>query len=146
MLRDPGIKGSHNLIIDQQDIIVCDTMGHSVKIFDRASSELRRRIHLPDIPQVTRIKRRSEASPLMKNIGKLKHTPLKKAYYKMRLDKAVPALPLFVRGSDAVDDFLFVGFSPATVVMVHRHTGELIDIHQFSNDVFACVHGLRVVH
>jgi hypothetical protein len=145
VLHDPSIKGAHNLIINHDHILVNDTMGRKVKVYDRASGRLDREIDMLGFPEVMRIKRQSEAAPMVRKIAKLKHTPLKKAYYKLGLDKAVPALPLFVRGLDLFGDLLFVGFSPATIVVIHFPTGKLLDWHQFSHDVNACVHGLQVI-
>jgi hypothetical protein len=146
VLHDPSIRGSHNLIVNRDEILINDTLGRRVKIYDRATGRCKQEIDLLCYPEIARIKAESEASPLMKELAKLKHTPLKKAYYKLGLDKAVPALPLFVRGLAAVGDMLFVGFSPATIALFHRPTGDLLDLHQFTSDVRVCVHGLEVVH
>lgn len=146
VLHDPSIRGSHNLIVNRDEILINDTLGRRVRIYDRATGRCKQEIDLLCYPEIARIKAQSEASPLMKEVAKLKHTPLKKAYYKLGLDKAVPALPLFVRGLAAVGDMLFVGFSPATIALFHRPTGDLLDLHQFTNDVRVCVHGLEVIH
>jgi hypothetical protein len=145
VLHDPCLKGAHNLVINQDHILVNDTIGRKVKIYDRVSGQLDREIDLLSFPELAHIKRQSESAPMVRKIAKLKHTRLKKAYYKLGLDKAVPALPLFVRGLDQCGDSLFVGFSPATVAQFHYPTGKLLDLHQFSRDVNACVHGLQVV-
>jgi hypothetical protein len=143
VIHDPAIKGAHNLIITDEDIVINDTVGRKVRTYDRVSGKLKWDFDLLKMPEIAAIKRQSEGTPLMQEIAKLKHTPLRKAYYKLGLDRAVPALPLFVRGLDIVGDVMLVGFSPATVAMLNRYTGQLLDMHQFSKDVCATVHGLK---
>jgi hypothetical protein len=55
------------------------------------------------------------------------------------------ARPLYLRGLAINDEYIFAGFSPATIVRIDKKTGELIDYYFHSSDARVCIHGLTIV-
>ncbi len=152
VFQNPALKGAHNLAVDKSKLHITDTSGHRVFMYDTADGDFRLITDLNIFPAVQRIERQSRPSEWKKKLHLLKktplrllkHTPVRRWYYRAKLNQITPATPLFTRGLDVADDFAFVGFSPATIAMVNRHTGELLDMYQYSKDVKVCVHGLKV--
>ena len=52
------------------------------------------------------------------------------------------AKPLYLRGLSINEDYIFAGFSPATIACIDKRTGKLIDFYFHSNDMRVCIHGL----
>ena len=50
----------------------------------------------------------------------------------------------FLRGLALHGDYLFAGFSPATIFCIDRHSGKLVDAYFHSDDARDCIHGLAV--
>ena len=63
---------------------------------------------------------------------------------KRNLYPKIPPRPLFVRGMDLMDSFLFIGVSPASILQIDIQKNKLTDIYTFSNDVNVCVHGIKI--
>jgi hypothetical protein len=55
------------------------------------------------------------------------------------------ARPLYLRGLAIHENYIFAGFSPATIVCIDKRSGELIDYYFHSTDARVCIHGLTVV-
>jgi len=52
------------------------------------------------------------------------------------------ARPLYLRGLTITENYIFAGFSPATIVRIDKQSGELIDYYFHSTDARVCIHGL----
>ena len=52
------------------------------------------------------------------------------------------AKPLYLRGLSITPDYIFAGFSPATIVCIDKRSGKLIDYYFHSTDMRVCIHGL----
>ncbi len=164
-LCDPQLKGGHNLIVTDEEILVNDTRGHNVRIYDRSTKALRQQLSLDsydvvrdilarEMPAVQRKRRISEIKRT-KAVRTLKDAPLVKQLKNGHLQgvlrklglthSAAAAAPLFVRGLDMDTEHVFVGFSPGTIAQINRITGELVDMYRFSDDVRICIHGLRIM-
>lgn len=119
LVQDDELKGAHNLLIDNGLATVNDTKGKTVRTYDLRSGAMVRCIDLQ-----------------------------KDAYVRELAAKVPPepaAAPLFVRGLDRVGGHLFVGLSPATILMVDEKSGDVVDAYAHSEDVRVCIHGLAVV-
>lgn len=152
VLVDPCLKGAHNLVPDAHRLYITDTDGRKVHVYDTWTGHLDTVTDIRAFAEIRRIEDRCQPPAWKTHIHKLKrtplqmlkHTPIRRLYYKARLNEMTPAAPLFTRGLDVSGDVLFVGFSPATIAMVDRYTGALLDMYQYSKDVKVCVHGLKV--
>lgn len=149
-LRDPVLRGTHNLIVEEDGTLITnDTVGRGVRIYDIKTGMLRSVIDLTAFAEVRRIAGANlvSAGPLRRAALKLNRTVLRRVVDNVGLlQRRLPAIPLFVRGLDAARDDLFVGVSPAAILRINRHTGELVDLYQHSTDVHVAVHGLRVMN
>jgi hypothetical protein len=133
VIEDPSLRGAHNLLIEQNGTaFVDDTINRNVRVFDLPSRRERCKIDLTTFPAVQAIKRQSWFADVVTR--GLKQLGLKSPL----------ARPLFVRGIDRLDDNLFVGFSPATIVCIDRNRMQLVDLYQHSRDVGECIHGVHV--
>lgn len=166
VLQDPNLKGGHNLIITDDEILICDTRGHNVMIYDRATKALRECISLEKFAEVQVILQHEAAAMQHKaRVSQIKRTPvvahlrntslvkrLKRGSLREVLRKlglthaAAAAAPLFVRGLDIHNGHVFAGFSPGSIAQIHRATGKLVNLYQFSDDVRVCIHGLKVLN
>lgn len=152
VVRHDALKGSHNLVFRGDCIYNSDSLGKKVNVFSRITGEMVQQIDLLASAKIRKIHDASQASGWqhlfrsVKNttLNWLKHTPVRKLYYKAKMDKIVPALPLFVRGLDVVDGQVFCGFSPATVAQFDAESGRLVDLFQYTKDVATTVHGLKI--
>jgi len=130
VIEDKRLKGAHNIIYHGGNLLVNDTRGRSIRVYNKKGV-------------------------LIKNIELLKFSPIKNIFAPWRyrelpekvvnklLGKKTLAAPLFVRGLFTLDDNrVFVGFSPATIAEIDIEDEILIDFYQFSDDPTVCVHGL----
>jgi len=51
---------------------------------------------------------------------------------------------LYLRGLAITEEYIFAGFSPATIVRMDKKTGKLVDYYFHSTDARVCIHGLAV--
>jgi hypothetical protein len=135
VLQDRALRRGHNLLIEEDgSVIVNDTFGRAVRVYDLCTGKSERVISLTKFRLVRRSIVRHQLGYLAKGVLK-----------KLLLHQVSAPRPAFVRGLDRLGDLLFVGISPATILCVDRESGELIDSYRYSNDVAVCVHGLRVL-
>jgi len=52
------------------------------------------------------------------------------------------AKPLYLRGLSITPDYIFAGFSPATIVCIDKSSGMLIAYYFHSTDMRVCIPGL----
>lgn len=133
VVQDLAFKGGHNLrFLADGTLVVNGTFSRTVRFYDVATGRLKQAIDLLAFPWarwLTRWQRPRYA--------------LQHYLYRLGLQPK-PNWPLFVRGLEVTDDHLFVGVSPASIMQIDWRKNQLIDAFNYSSDVRACVHGLRV--
>jgi len=135
VLQDKNLVRSHNLVFLEDDILVAnDTYRQTVRIYDLTKREQINAFELSDFSWVRRLRRLAEFSNLP---GRLKQ--------KLGLHRESISRPIFVRGLARRDNLLFIGLSPASILCIDWHSGELLDAYQYSNDPRVCVHGLALL-
>lgn len=135
ILEEPGVKMGHNLIIREDGLaFVNDTRGHHVYLFDLVQRKLVRRINLLPFHPVGTYTRFYDFM-----------APVRKVLRKTGIYDAIQANPFFVRGLDLVDDKLFIGISPASILCVDWERSKVIDYFSYSTDVRQAIHGIKVV-
>lgn len=165
-LCDPGVRGGHNLIVSDDEILINDTREHRILIYNHHTRSIQQQISLEDYPEIRAILQRETPSlehkqriaqmKRTKVVRTLKKVPavrqLKQSRFREVLGRlglthgAAAATPLFVRGLDIHDDDIFVGCSPGTVAQINRTTGQILDIYRFSEDVRVCIHSLKIAN
>lgn len=119
VLADERLAGCHNLAFVGEAMLINDSRGSGLMVYDRRGS-LERRIDLLEFPEIKALRDKVRDANLQKR-------------------------PVFVRGLGAVNDRrVLLGISAATVVEIDLYTGELVDLFQYSPDVAVCVHGLAI--
>jgi len=135
VIQDEKLKHAHNLIIKEPGIAyINDTHRTVVREYDLARGEQIRAIDIKKMPRIKSLVFRSAVRAL-REMGVSFFSTRRKA----------TARPLYLRGLALHGDFIFAGFSPATIVCIDKKTGELVDYYFHSNDARVCIHGLTVV-
>lgn len=135
VIRDEKLKHAHNLLIEEPGIAwINDTRRTVVRKYELESG---RQIRAYDIRKMPGIK------PLLMRsaVRALRETG---AGFFSRRRKAT-ARPLYLRGLALHGDYIFAGFSPATIFCIDRNSGRLVDAYFHSDDARDCIHGLAVV-
>ena len=134
VIRDTRLKHAHNLLMHEPGVVtINDTRRTVVRQFDLASGAEIRHIDLRRTPGVKALLLRSGMRALRE---------LGPAFFSSR--RKATARPLYLRGLAMNDDFIFAGFSPATIVQIDRHSGEWVDSYFHSDDARVCIHGLAL--
>jgi len=129
----PALVGAHNLLFIGGRVLVNDTRGKRVLVFDPEGG-LVRAIDLLGFTAVARLHRRHRPRYLLQVAAK------------KLLGTRVVARPLFVRGLAHLEGSRFlVGISPATILEIDIDSGELLDQFRYSRDVRVCPHGLVAI-
>ena len=133
VVEDPAIIGSHNLIIiEDGTIFVNDTIHQTIKMYEM-NGELIKQINLQPFHHARR------------NLYWYKNTrPLRFFLKRTSLAGHLVSIPFSVRGMDIVEDNIFVGISPASVLCVNWKEAKLVDEFNYTSDNRVAVHGLRV--
>ena len=113
--------------------LINDTHRAVVRQYDIASGKQVRAIDIKKMPGIRLLLFRS-ARRALKEMGISFFGSHRKA----------TARPLYLRGLAVNDDYIFAGFSPATIARIDRKTGQLIDYYFHSSDARVCIHGLTV--
>jgi hypothetical protein len=133
-IRDNTMRHGHSLRFQEDGTaIVNNTFDRSIHIYDLQTKTLKRVIRLADFELVRTLVRKHQFIYVARGVLK-----------RLMLHQISAPRPIFVRGLDRLDDYLFVGISPASILCIDRQSGELVDHYCYSDDVAACVHGLRV--
>lgn len=134
VIQDKALKHAHNLIIEEDGTaFVNNTFVRATHIYNLKSKKLVHTINLSNFGLVRQLI--------------YKHTPgyvLRGILKKLSLHRAA-ARPVFVRGLEKLDNFLFIGISPATILCIDVNSGKLIDSFTYSKDVRSCIHGIKVL-
>lgn len=135
VIKDPALVKAHNLVfLNDGTVVVNDTLRHSVRIYEMHSGNLLRIINTDDYRWVRSLQYRTAIINFCK-----------RALSAFGLTRSAIARPLFLRGLTVFNNSMFIGLSPASILCIDLHTGELVDAYQFSHDVNECIHGLAVV-
>ncbi len=136
VVEDKALRGGHNLVEVQPGVFAAnDSIGRTVRFYDMLKGRLLDAIDLTRFSEVRRILRRYYPSWSRRLLHRLGLGP----------DPMKIARPLFVRGLDVLDDELFVGVSPATVLRIDWRKKKLTGVVQIAHDPHVCIHGLRVL-
>lgn len=134
VIRDEKLKHAHNLIIEEPGMaLINDTHRAVVRQYDIASGQQVQAMDIKKMPGIRSLLFRS-ARRALKEMGISFFSSHRKA----------TARPLYLRGLAVNDDYIFAGFSPATIARVDRKTGQLVDYYFHSSDARVCIHGLAV--
>ena len=134
-IEDEKLKHAHNLIIEEPGVVyINDTHRTVVREYDLANGKQIRAIDIKKMPGIKSLVFRSAVRAL-REMGVSFFSTQRKA----------TARPLYLRGLALHGDFIFAGFSPATIVCIDKNSGELVDYYFHSDDARVCIHGLTVV-
>lgn len=134
VIRDEKLKHAHNLIMEEPGVAwINDTRRTVVRQYDLESGRQLREYNLRKMPGIKPLLLRSAARALRES-GISFFSSKRKA----------TARPLYLRGLALHEDYIFAGFSPATIFCVDRHSGRLVDAYFHSDDARDCIHGLAV--
>jgi hypothetical protein len=135
VISDPKLKHAHNLVIEEPGVVtINDTHRTVVREYDLASGEQIRAFDIKKMPGIKALVFRS-ARRALREMGVSFFSTRRKA----------TARPLYLRGLAVHGDYIFAGFSPATIACIDRTTGKLVDYYFHSDDARVCIHGLTVV-
>lgn len=136
VIRDAQIKSAHNLIVQSDGTaIINDTRGRTVRIYDISTGQL---IKIIDLMKYRSIRRLAWRYDLKFHLGR--------TIDKFVRTRLAISRPIFVRGLDVVENFLFVGISPASILCIDWVKDDLVDYYSFSQDVRTCIHGLKLLN
>lgn len=132
VIQDDNLKHAHNLIMEEPGVIyINDTHRTVVREYNLESGKQVRAINIKKMRGIKPLLLRSAARAI-KEMG---------ISFLGRKSKAT-ARPLYLRGLAISGDYIFAGFSPATIVCIDKKSGELVDYYFHSTDVRVCIHGL----
>jgi hypothetical protein len=134
VIRDEKLKHAHNLIIESPGVAwINDTRRTVVRSYDLASGRPLEAFDIRKMPGIKALLLRSAARAIRQS-GMAFFSKKRKA----------TARPLYLRGLALHDDFIFAGFSPATIFCIDKRNGKLVDAWFHSDDMRDCIHGLAV--
>lgn len=132
VIQDEKLKHSHNLIMEEPGVVyINDTHRTVVREYDLQSGRQIRAIDIKKMRGIKSLLLRS-ASRAIKEMGVSFFGSKRKA----------TAKPLYLRGLSITQDYIFAGFSPATIVCIDKRSGKLVDYFFHSTDMRVCIHGL----
>lgn len=134
VIQDDRLKHAHNLIIEEPGVAwINDTRRMAVRQYDLASGRELKAFDLRKMPGV---------NALLMRAGMTALRAMGVAFFSSR--RKATARPLFLRGLAMNDQYIFAGFSPATIMCIEKESGRLVDTYFHSNDARVCVHGLAL--
>jgi len=132
VIQDDNLKHAHNLMMEEPGVVyVSDTHRTVVRQYDLESGQQIRAIDIRKMHGIKSLLLKSAARAI-KEMGVSFFSTRRKA----------TARPLYLRGLAMHGDYIFAGFSPATIVRIDKITGELVDYYFHSTDMRVCIHGL----
>ncbi len=132
VIQDEKLKHAHNLIMEEPGVVyINDTHRTVVRQYDLASGQQIRAI---DIKKMRGIK-----SLLIKSAA---HAIREMGVSFFGSKRKATAKPLYLRGLAIHGDYIFAGFSPATIVCIDKSSGQLVGYYFHSTDMRVCIHGL----
>lgn len=132
VIQDKNLKHAHNLIIEEPGVVyINDTHRTVVRVYDLDSGEQLRAMDIKRMPGIKSLLLKSAARAI-REMGVSFFGSKRKA----------TAKPLYLRGLSITEEYIFAGFSPATIVRIDKASGELVDTYYHSTDMRMCIHGL----
>jgi len=132
VIQDEKLKHAHNLMMEEPGVVyINDTHRTVVREYDLETGQQIRAIDIKKMRGIKSLLLKSAARAI-KEMGVTFFGSKRKA----------TAKPLYLRGLSITDDFIFAGFSPATIVRIDKASGELVDYYFHSTDMRVCIHGL----
>ena len=132
VIQDEKLKHAHNLVMEEPGVVyVNDTHRTVVREYDLESGKQIRAIDIKKMRGIKTLLLKSAAHAI-KEMGVSFFGSKRKA----------TAKPLYLRGLSITPDYIFAGFSPATIVCIDKRSGKLIDFYFHSTDMRVCIHGL----
>ena len=132
VIRDKNLKHAHNLIMEEPGVVyINDTRRVVIRQYDLKSGQQIRAINVKKMRGIKSLLLKSAALAI-REMGVSFFGSKRKA----------TARPLYLRGLAIHGDYIFAGFSPATIVRIDKTTGKLVDYYFHSNDLRVCIHGL----
>jgi hypothetical protein len=132
VIRDDNLKHAHNLIMEEPGVVwINDTRRMTIRQYELDSGRELRAIDLRKMPGINPLLMRSAAVALR---------AMGMAFFSSR--RKATARPLFLRGLAMNEQYIFAGFSPATIMCIEKDSGRHVDTYFHSNDARVCVHGL----
>jgi hypothetical protein len=132
VIQDEKLKHAHNLIMEEPGVVyINDTHRTVVRQYDLESGKEIRAINIKKMRGIKPLLLRTAARAIKETGVSLFG----------RRAKAT-ARPLYLRGLAIHPDYIFAGFSPATIVCIDKVTGKLEDFYFHSSDMRVCIHGL----
>ncbi len=134
VIRDDNLKHAHNLIMEEPGVVwVNDTRRMTVRQYELETGRELRAINLRKMPGINGLLMRG-AGVALREMGLSFFSSRRKA----------TARPLFLRGLAMNEQYIFAGFSPATIMRIEKDTGRHVDSYFHSNDARVCIHGLAL--
>jgi hypothetical protein len=136
----PGLRRCHNILTtSNRRILINDTLGHKVLVFD-ADGRFIRRLRLDRLLPVRKILYRWALRSFRLKLANKCPWPLLASYMIRRADSR----PVYVRGlCETHRGTILVGISPAAILELDPYSGKLKDFYPFSRDINICIHGLE---
>lgn len=132
VIQDDKLKHAHNLIMEEPGVVyINDTHRTVVRQYDLESGKQIRAFNIKKMRGIKPLLLRTAARAI-------KETGI--SFFGSK-GKAT-ARPLYLRGLAVTADYIFAGFSPATIACIDKRTGELVDYYFHSTDLRVCIHGL----
>lgn len=133
IVRDPALKGAHNLsFFDDGIAAVNNTYRRAIQFYDLRAGKLVREINVVAYPEVRHL-----VSPFQEFMYWARG-----AWNRIGIKRVSNPLPFFLRGMDTDGKYLFIGTSPAAILQIEISSGKLVDLFSYSHDLAYCIHGL----
>ena len=132
VIEDEKLKHAHNLIMEEPGVVyINDTHRTVVREYDLQSGKQIRDIDIKKMAGIKLLLLKSAARAI-REMGVSFFGSKRKA----------TAKPLYLRGLSITPEYIFAGFSPATIVCIDKRSGKLVDYYFHSTDMRVCIHGL----
>lgn len=140
LVEDSTMKGCHNVRVTRcGHVLVNDSHHMTVRVYD-ARGKLVKRLNLAEYGPVRQILQRAS---LTRVTEWLRTRGRPRRLMQALFPKPAVVKPIWVRGLfETPTGTLLVGISPASVLEIDWHTGQLKDFFSFSTDLRVCIHGL----
>jgi len=132
VIQDEKLKHAHNLIMEEPGVVyINDTHRTVVREYDLNSGKQIRAIDIKKMPGIKSLLMKTAARAI-REMGVSFFGSKRRATSK----------PLYLRGLTIQGNYIFAGFSPATIVCIDKTSGKLVDYYFHSTDMRVCIHGL----
>lgn len=157
VIQNDDLIGAHNMVFTEEGIcFVNNTKDVSIYIIDIKNKEFIKKIDIRDFKWSKAVEKDlKKVDPMQKPSQKFYRFLARSKFFTKVKRKLLPnkhflkyntrvAKSFFVRGLDIIEDYIFVGISPASILCINWKTNELVDVYKYTDDIKVAVHGLRV--